>query len=88
MTDRPRPITVTEYVAGGFGPSSVSLPCRQACVNMPYWAASSLPARGQLRFDELGEGQIHVVAAEQQMIADRLANEGELALLLRRPGSG
>ena len=34
--------------AGGAGPSSVSLACRQACVSMPYWAASSRPAAGSL----------------------------------------
>ena len=37
---------------------------------------------GQLRLDELGQGQVHVVAAQQQVIADRLADEAQLALLL------
>ena len=35
-----------------------------------------------MRLDELGQGQVHVVAAEQQVIADRLADEAQLALLL------
>ena len=51
---------------------------------MPYCAASSRPAAGQLGLDELGQGQVHVVAAQQQMIADRLAHEAKLALLLDR----
>ena len=63
-------------------PSSASLACRHACVSMPYWAASSRPAPGSLRLDELGQGQVHVVAAQQQVIADRLADEGQFALLL------
>ena len=51
---------------------------------MPYWAASSRPAPGQAAFHELGQGQVHVVAAQQQVVADRLANEAQLALLLDR----
>ena len=38
----------------------------------------------QLRLDVLGKGEVHVVAAEQQMVADRLAEEAELAVLLVR----
>ena len=78
--DRPSPCTL----AGGFGPSSTSLACRHACVSRPYCAASSRPAPGSLRLDELGQGQVHVVAAEQQVVADRLADEAQLALLLDR----
>ena len=39
---------------------------------------------GQLRLHELGKGEVHVVAAQEQMIADRLANEADFALLLDR----
>ena len=51
-------------------------------MSRPYWAASSLPACGQLRLDELGQGEVHVVAAQEQVVADRLAHEAQLALLL------
>ena len=39
---------------------------------------------GELRLDVLGEGEVHVVAAEQQVVADGLAEEAELAVLLDR----
>ena len=38
----------------------------------------------QLRFHELRQGEVHVVAAEQQVIADRLADEAQLARLFDR----
>ena len=56
--------------------------CRHAWVSMPYWAASSLPAPGSFGLDEFRQGEVHVVAAEQQMVADGLADEAEFALLL------
>ena len=68
-------------------PSSVSFAARHACTSVPNWAASSLPA-GQLRLHGLGQRQVHVVAAEQQVVADRVADEREFALLLARRGSG
>ena len=37
---------------------------------------------GQAALDELGQGQIHVVAAEQKVLADCLADEAEFSLLL------
>ena len=42
------------------------------------------PCTGQTRLNELGEREVHVVAAEQQVIADGLPHETESALLLHR----
>ena len=82
MTDRPRPITETENLSGSVrGSSSVSLPCRQACVKQAVLGSVELAGRRELRLDELGQCEIHVVAAEQQVIADRLADKGEAALV-------
>ncbi len=39
----------------------------------------------QARFDELGQGQIHVIAAQQEVVANRIADKAELALLFDSP---
>ena len=82
-TDRPLPITVTGKLGGGGFASSASFAARHACTSEPNCAASSFAA-GQLRLHGLRQREVHVVAAEQQVIADRVADEVELALLLAR----
>ena len=51
-------------------PSSRSLPTRHACVSCWKRVRLELAAARQARLDATREREIHVVAAEQQMIAD------------------
>jgi len=51
----------------------------------PELGRVEFPGLRQPALDLPGQGQVHVVAAQEQVIADRLANERQLPLLLLGP---
>ena len=64
-------------------PSSVSLAARQAWVSARICQASSVRAvGGELARDDVGQREVHVVAAEQDVVADRDAVQLEVAVAL------
>ena len=59
--------------------------CHSAC---SCQVSSVCPACFEPLLDRAREGEVHVVAAEQDVVADGDALERELAACLRRPRSG
>ena len=89
MTFEPRPRTATGAAAFLGSAKSVSLAVRQAWPSATRWAASSpsMPL-GQRRGDGVGQGEVHVVAAEQDVLADGQPGQGEVAPLVGHGDQG
>jgi hypothetical protein len=78
----PLPSSVRRTDSGRVGGEQLLLrlrgSARQAARSAPPTAAPSLGR--QARFDEVSEGEVHVVAAEHQVIADADARQDRLAV--------
>ena len=71
MTFEPRPRTATGADALAGWPKSVSLAARQACPSATRCeSVEPVHARGEGGRDGVGQGEVHVVAAEQDVLAD------------------
>jgi hypothetical protein len=80
-TLRPLPTTVTGKLGGGGVASSASFAPAARLHQRAELRRVQPPAR-QLRLDGLRQREVHVVAAEQEVLADRVADEREFAPLL------
>ena len=70
--------------SGPPGESSSSLAVRQECHSATDCHGSSLHAFfGEFAGGVMGQGEVHVVAADQEMIADRDPLQSQLAAVLR-----
>ena len=76
---RPPPGRLTVSRSGASLPSSVSLTCWQMRTSTAHWPRLELAVAGQPLFEVMGQGQVEVVAAEDQVIADGDAVELDLA---------
>ena len=89
MTFEPRPRTVTGAAFFLRSVNSVSLAVRQAWPSATRWAASSpsIPW-GKRGGHGVGQGEVHVVAAEQDVLADGQPREGQVAPLVGHGDQG
>ena len=62
---------VDGHASGGVGPEQRFLDCAAGRTSGPHWRGSSLSARAlESLLDVMGQGEVEVVAAEDQVLAD------------------